>query len=144
MLTPLFPLQSLSDFGKHRKFFRKSGEPVPFVSIQQLGTGAPQATSPEVVAASVDGPDQDAGAAPLLWALMRGCDVWALGRMMYELLLQSILKVQRIASGVGLPPLGAQEYKDEDLPPLPGYSAGLRRLLVAMMTFDPERRLDAT
>ena len=111
-----------------------------FASPQQLGGGAPQATSPEVVAAGVLGPDDPAFADKKVWDIMKGCDTWATGRMMLELLLLCVKRTHK-TSETGLPPLGRAEYKASDIPALPGYSSGLYKVLTGMMAFDPAERL---
>ena len=134
--------QARSDFGKHRRFFRKSGKFVMFTDKAQVGFGAAQATSPEVQAAVRNGPDLDADDDVPLWLLMRACDTWAVGRMMMELLLQCIhLEAKASATSLGMPPLTTAKYKQEDLPPLPGYSPELHALLSGMMAYDPAQRL---
>ena len=62
--------------------------------------------------------------------------------MMMESLLQCIHgEAKASAAALGMPPLTAAKYKQEDLPPLPGYSAALRALLTGMMEHDPAKRL---
>ena len=144
LLSPPLPPQARSDYGKMRLFFRKSGKPIDFINKAQIGFGAPVATSPEVKdALSDDGSQrlQDKGVP--LWELMRGNDTWAVGRMMFVLLLQCIHgEAKAGVAGRRLPPLVAgAKYKQEDLPPLPGYSAALRSLLTGMMEHDPAKRL---
>lgn len=133
--------QARSDYGKHRMFFKKSGKAIEFVSPQQVGAGAAQATSPEVSRAVVEGPDQEAEEDVTMWQLLQGCDTWAAGRMVFELLLQCVHRVAKASTGVGLPALGKDGYKDTDLPPLPGYSDALRSILVGMAACKPEDRL---
>ena len=132
--------QARSDFGKTRNFFRKSGSAKVFITEQQLGGGAPQATSPELVAAGVLGPDDDAFEDKKVWDIMKGCDTWATGRMMLELLLLCVKRTHKTSES-GLPPLGRAEYKASDIPALPGYSSGLYKVLTGMMAFDPAERL---
>ena len=139
----LLPLQARSDYGKHRLFFRKSGTQRRYATKTQLGFGAGVATSPEVRDATSNGPDEEAEEDQPLWELMRGNDTWAVGRMMFVLLLQCIHgEAKAGVAGRRLPPLLAgAKYKQEDLPPLPGYSAALRALLAGMMEHDPAKRL---
>lgn len=112
-----------------------------FSQPEQLGAGAPAATSPEVLSAAVNGPDDDAKTETGLWELMRSCDVWAAGRMMFEQLLLCTKGAVDEAGKVGLPPLNTTAYKASDLPPLPGYSAELRGILAAMMEYKQADRL---
>ena len=87
------------------------------------------------------GPDPEANEDIPLWHIMRSCDTWAAGRMMFELLLQCVKRQRKATRELGLPPLGRHEYKQADLPPLPGYSRGLREVLIGMIAFDPAQRL---
>lgn len=129
-------LQARSDYGqKVRHLFSPSGEPKVFTNLQQLGGGAGQATSPEVTAASLLGPDHARFQGTTVWDVMKGCDTWAAGRMMLELLLT------QHTSASGLPALGHNEYQQSDIPALPGYSVGLYKVLTGMMAFDPAARL---
>ena len=137
------PCQARSDYGMHRLFFRKSGKQRAFTNKGQLGFGAGVATSPEVRDATKHGPDEEAEEDQPLWELMRGNDTWAVGRMLFVSLLQCIHgEAKAGVAGRRLPPLLAgAKYKQEDLPPLPGYSAALRALLAGMMEHDPAKRL---
>lgn len=122
-----------------RLFFMADGSAVPFFSKDQLGAGAGTATSPEVLTCQLGRGQQGVG----MWKLMKGCDTWAAGRAVYELLLQCVRRKDStgLRAGLGLPPLNTTPYKQEDLPPLPGYSAGLQRTLQGMMAHDPAQRL---
>ena len=130
-------------YGKVPLFFRTSGKPIDFTNKAQIGFGAAQATAPEVKdALSEDGSRRLLNEGVPLWELLRGNDTWAAGRMMMESLLQCIHgEAKAGAAALGMPPLTAAKYKQEDLPPLPGYSAALRALLTGMMEHDPAQRL---
>ena len=86
------------------------------------------------------GPDDPAFEDKKVWDIMKGCDTWATGRMMLELLLLCVKRTHKTSES-GLPALGRAEYKASDIPALPGYSSGLYKVLTGMMAFDPAERL---
>ena len=130
------PLQSLADYTV-RHFFMANGTPTPFIVPSQVGGGAGTATSPEVQAAAAGRGTQGEP----LWELMSGCDTWAAGRMMFEALLQCVMRSAEGGEAVGLPALASTSYTEASLPPLPKYSTGLRKLLTGMMAADRTKRL---